>query len=405
MVTGVRARRGDQLRVRYNLRALGHVAILGSGITVVDLNRFYRLTQPFQTPGAGQCGRRLGEVRGAGARVPGLRAGQPRFDGIAMTSAVVTHSKTGCVDGEPCRGDGFIDIYSPLAGLGAVHTRSTVEAPGGVNGGAFTAPPRARGAAARRLRRLHPARRRRQRPAARRRPRQRRRVDRPRHPRRPHGIFHLPTAAQAAKAVHGDLMFLSLGVAGRLRLRRLRPQRDDLAPRWLGAHRAPLRQGAQRLPPAGGRGARSALRRRYRRRLRQAGDRRLGPAGRQRRQGARRRAGAARHPRRTLVDQPARHRRDGHRPALQLGPRQGRHRRPLRQAAHALLRHLPAGGGDAATAPSRASSASPRARAARRADGGDAPRRRRRSGVSPTRRRRPRRSSCASRSPARWVPS
>ena len=70
MVTGVRARRGDRLRVRYNLRALGHVAIMGSGITVVDLNRFYRLTQPGQTPGGGQCGRRLAKFEGQGVAFP-----------------------------------------------------------------------------------------------------------------------------------------------------------------------------------------------------------------------------------------------------------------------------------------------------------------------------------------------
>ena len=79
-----------------------------------------------------------------------------------MTPSVVTHSKTGCKEddeeaeedaGDPldpdefvppvddeaptCRGEGFIDVYSPLQRIGAVHTRSTEDAPGGVEGGLF----------------------------------------------------------------------------------------------------------------------------------------------------------------------------------------------------------------------------------------------------------------------------
>lgn len=135
-VPGIRARRGDQLRVRYNLRALGHVALMGSGITVVDLNRFYRLLQPYQTAGAGQCGRRLGKFEGQQLEFPSCAPGSLELQGIAMTPAVVTHSRTGC-DGAPCRGEGFIDIYSPLQRVGALHTRSTASAPGGVENGLF----------------------------------------------------------------------------------------------------------------------------------------------------------------------------------------------------------------------------------------------------------------------------
>jgi YD repeat-containing protein len=133
---GVRARKGDQLRVRYNLRTLGHVALLGSGITVVDLNRFYRLLQPQQTPGGGQCGRRLGKFEGQQLEFPSCAPASLGFDGIAMTPAVVTHGKTGCETGN-CRGEGFVDIYSPLTRVGALHTRSTESAPGGVENGLF----------------------------------------------------------------------------------------------------------------------------------------------------------------------------------------------------------------------------------------------------------------------------
>ncbi|HYU34352.1 MAG TPA: Ig-like domain-containing protein [Thermoanaerobaculia bacterium] len=136
IISGVRARKGDQMRVRYNLRALGHVAIMGSGITVVDLNRFYGLLQPYQTAGSGQCGRRLGKFEGQQLEFPACAPGSLDLDGIAMTPAVVTHSRTGC-DGVPCRGEGFIDIYSPLQRVGALHTRSTAASPGGVENGLF----------------------------------------------------------------------------------------------------------------------------------------------------------------------------------------------------------------------------------------------------------------------------
>lgn len=136
LVAGVRARKGDLLQVRYNLRTLGHVAIVGSGITVVDLNRFYRLTQPFQSAGSGQCGRRLGKFEGQQLQFPDCAPPGIEIDGIAMTSSLAVHSRTGC-DRAPCRGEGFIDIYSPLSRVGALHTRSTVTAPGGVENGLF----------------------------------------------------------------------------------------------------------------------------------------------------------------------------------------------------------------------------------------------------------------------------
>ncbi|HSF39574.1 MAG TPA: Ig-like domain-containing protein [Thermoanaerobaculia bacterium] len=163
VLEGVRARPGDELRVRYNLRALGYLALTGSGITIVDLNRFYGLQQTAQSPGGGQCGRRLGKFEGQDLEFPSCAPESAALTGIAMTPSVVAHSKTGCgEDGVPgedgedeeeetgegggeeeeeepeeCRGDGFIDVYSPLSRIGAVHTRSTEDAPGGVEGGLF----------------------------------------------------------------------------------------------------------------------------------------------------------------------------------------------------------------------------------------------------------------------------
>jgi hypothetical protein len=122
-VEGVRARRGDELRLRFNLRALGHVALLGSGITIVDLNRSYRLPHPPPTPqqraGGGQCGRRLGKYEGQSVVFP--EACAPALGGIGMTTALATAGI-----------GGLIDVYSPLHLVGALHVQSTLDRPGGV---------------------------------------------------------------------------------------------------------------------------------------------------------------------------------------------------------------------------------------------------------------------------------
>src|SRR5262249_34853643 len=70
---GIKAHRGDQLRVRYNLRTFGYVAIMGSGISVVDLNRAYR--NPLHAGGSyanssTECGRRLGKLEGQDVVLP-----------------------------------------------------------------------------------------------------------------------------------------------------------------------------------------------------------------------------------------------------------------------------------------------------------------------------------------------
>ena len=126
----VEARRGDQLRVRYNLRTFGYVALLGSGITVVDLNRFYRLPQLAYRPGGDQCGRRLqvftGDFLNLDLCGPGLR------DGIALTPSLAAHGPTGCKEDGFCRGLGMINVYSPLLHCGMVHTSTQEGSPGGL---------------------------------------------------------------------------------------------------------------------------------------------------------------------------------------------------------------------------------------------------------------------------------
>ncbi len=150
----VRARRGDQLQVRYNLRALGYTAVVGGGISVFDLNRGYKLIHPFTfTQQLHQCGRRLGHYAGTSIEFPdcvdqdvGI---QP--EGILWTTALVPQSQTGVCEedeeseedppllppfldpGAPadpdaedealkCRGKGRLDVYSPLLRVGLVHT-------------------------------------------------------------------------------------------------------------------------------------------------------------------------------------------------------------------------------------------------------------------------------------------
>jgi RHS repeat-associated protein len=91
-----RARRGDQLRLRYNLSAIGYVAIVGSGISAVDLNRFYDnpLDQVSGLSAArgDQCGRRLGTMEGR--EIPsfptcaGAGTGDPWTPPLAWTPAV-----------------------------------------------------------------------------------------------------------------------------------------------------------------------------------------------------------------------------------------------------------------------------------------------------------------------------
>ena len=154
LLEGIRARLGDQLRVRYNLRALGYTAIVGGGISILDLNRGYRLIKPFnRIQQLHQCGRRLGHFAGTSIDFPSCSQIGSGPEGILYTPAVIPQSQTGDCSEEAenpddfpvlppfldpnnpddpdtdeeelkCRGKGRIDVYSPLMRVGVVHTTS-----------------------------------------------------------------------------------------------------------------------------------------------------------------------------------------------------------------------------------------------------------------------------------------
>ncbi len=131
----LRARRGDLLQVRYNLRTYGYVAIVGSGITVVDLNRMYRTVVSggsHQASGS-ECGRRLAKYEG-----PELNLGSGGSDagnsGIASTPSVAVLGRTGSIlPTGPVRGAQSIDAFSPLLFHGAVHAQSPASQPGQIS--------------------------------------------------------------------------------------------------------------------------------------------------------------------------------------------------------------------------------------------------------------------------------
>ncbi|MFV2074121.1 MAG: hypothetical protein ACC742_15930, partial [Thermoanaerobaculales bacterium] len=130
-----KARIGDQLRLRYNLQTLGFVALLGSGITVVDLNRFYGVPPGGSAPGFGQCGRRLGAYEGAEVDFAGCGPGGLR-DGIAMTPSLAVTGPTGCFAAGTCKKEvGGIHLYSPLMSAGLVHSKALEKEPGAVADG------------------------------------------------------------------------------------------------------------------------------------------------------------------------------------------------------------------------------------------------------------------------------
>ena len=87
-------------------------AVMGSGITVVDLNRCYGLPTPAGPAlDESQCGRRLGKYEGQEIEWSDCIQGQ--LKGIDMTASVAVHSGTVCESGTCARGATSIDIYSP----------------------------------------------------------------------------------------------------------------------------------------------------------------------------------------------------------------------------------------------------------------------------------------------------
>ena len=127
----IRARRGDRLRVRYNLRTWGYVALLGSGGSDVDLDRFYRTPAPPPPSDlalrTGQCGRRLGTFAGESAGFPAC-PGVGRPDGFSMTLAVAPLGPSGTK--EKPRGGNRIEMLGLLSGFGLWDVPSDATMPG-----------------------------------------------------------------------------------------------------------------------------------------------------------------------------------------------------------------------------------------------------------------------------------
>jgi RHS repeat-associated protein len=130
----VRARKTDELRVRYNVITFGYIAIMGGGVTVVDLNRAYRMPLAEFRPGEAQCGRRIGSYQGQSLDFSYCEETVPGFGnpvGIKMTPALAVHGPTGCTDDGECeRGSGEINIYNPVISVGLVHSRTSDTSPG-----------------------------------------------------------------------------------------------------------------------------------------------------------------------------------------------------------------------------------------------------------------------------------
>ncbi|MCP4545148.1 MAG: hypothetical protein GY835_01630, partial [bacterium] len=126
----LKARRGDRLRVRYNISALGYIALIGSGITVVDLNRFYKSPTPqgSEISGWAQCGRRQGAYEGEDIDFnpePDPCPGVLRPDSMAMTTAVALQGGDSSLEA-----GSTIHTYSPLRRFGAVHALSPADRAG-----------------------------------------------------------------------------------------------------------------------------------------------------------------------------------------------------------------------------------------------------------------------------------
>ena len=142
-VTGSRTiqlqvRAGDRLRVRHNLNTFGYLAVIGSGLTVIDLNRAYAVSMPpMRRGGVGQCGRYLGAYQGQDVEWPqcacpgGTAPACSNINGLSLTSAVAPISQTG--DGSEdnrIRGAASIDVFSPRTHIGLVHSSSSTTEPG-----------------------------------------------------------------------------------------------------------------------------------------------------------------------------------------------------------------------------------------------------------------------------------
>jgi RHS repeat-associated protein len=122
----LRARPGDRLQVRHNTRTLGVMSIIGSGITVVDLNLLYdRDTTQYNSRDGSTCGRRIGTYQGSDINPDAVACGQFHArPGIDMTTSVAP------VPGIAGRGLGQINVFSPLMHEGVVQTSASEFTPG-----------------------------------------------------------------------------------------------------------------------------------------------------------------------------------------------------------------------------------------------------------------------------------
>jgi RHS repeat-associated protein len=136
-VAGIKAHRNDRLRVRYNVRALAYVALIGSGVSVVDLNRFYHLPSP-SGGGISQCGRHLAKYQGQTISWPDCAypgndpSNSGALNGLDMISSVAVVSGTGCKGDTCARGATAVDIFAPRVSIGVVHSSSPANQPGNI---------------------------------------------------------------------------------------------------------------------------------------------------------------------------------------------------------------------------------------------------------------------------------
>ncbi len=120
LAVAIRARKRDQIQVRYNKTAIGYLAIVGSGVSAFDLNRFYDTLTPATGGTQGnksECGRRLGTFEGAGISFP--TCGRVTPDSLAFTPALAVAT-----------GKGFIDVFSVLTHFGAGNLVAASGGPG-----------------------------------------------------------------------------------------------------------------------------------------------------------------------------------------------------------------------------------------------------------------------------------
>ncbi|MBK9064831.1 MAG: Ig-like domain-containing protein [Acidobacteria bacterium] len=125
----IRGRLGDRLRIRYNVVALGYLSIVGSGISVLDLNRMYRNPGPVAAQAnKSQCNRRVGKYEGEDVALYGVcpapnsagtAQGVPTLNGLSNTPALVA-----------LPGPVNVNVYSVLTHFGVVHESAKLTTPG-----------------------------------------------------------------------------------------------------------------------------------------------------------------------------------------------------------------------------------------------------------------------------------